>query len=29
MDVSALTPGIYTVEVSGSGARSIERLSIR
>ena len=29
MDVSDLTPGIYTVEVSGSGARSIERLSIR
>ena len=29
MDVSNLTPGIYTVEVSGSGARSIERLSIR
>ena len=29
MDVSALTPGVYTVEVSGSGARSIERLSIR
>ena len=29
LDVSDLTPGIYTVEVSGSGARSIERLSIR
>ena len=29
MDVSNLTPGVYTVEVSGSGARSIERLSIR
>ena len=29
MDVSGLTPGVYTVEVSGSGARSIERLSIR
>ena len=29
MDVSNLTPCIYTVEVSGSGARSIERLSIR
>lgn len=29
MDVSGLTPGIYTVEVSGSGARSVERLSIR
>ena len=29
MDVSSLTPGVYTVEVSGSGARSIERLSIR
>ena len=29
IDVSALTPGVYTVEVSGSGARSIERLSIR
>ena len=29
MDVSNLTPGVYTVEVSGSGARSIERLAIR
>ena len=29
LDVSDLVPGIYTVEVSGSGARSIERLSIR
>ncbi len=29
LDVSDLTPGVYTVEVSGSGARSIERLSIR
>ena len=29
MDVSNLTPGVYTVEVSGSGVRSIERLSIR
>lgn len=29
LDVSDLTSGVYMVEVSGSGARSIERLSIR